>query len=214
MRIVSRLVSLSLGLAMTTLAPIANAEPAKEFDAAAYAAVLAKAHAGDPSTDYDVLRKQSLYQAHYRLDTLTLTNNLQSGFKMLDTDSAQALHIAEDALKANYSDLFAHVLADQALSKLGRPDESQKHHTAVMGLLLSITDHRKGLNQADAFNAISVAEEYQTLSLLGLKPAGKQSLIHSGEHSFDTLDVIVPESGKQLTIWFNIDAYFGHELGL
>lgn len=211
MRVVSRLLGLSLALVMSMgVPPLAAAEPAKEFDAVAYAAVLTKARAGDPTTDYNLLRTQSLFKVH-RMETRWAQE--KEAFESLNANPAQALHLAEDGLSSDYVELFAHVVAEKALTKLGRTDEAKIHHANVVGLLRSITGGLDGLSKQTAFNANSVHEEYETLAFIGLRPSGPQSLLQSDGHMFDTLVTTEPKSGKQLTVWFNIDSYFGHELG-
>ncbi len=99
-----------------------------------------------------------------------------------------------------------------AFEKLGQPDAAAKQHATVVALLHSIAGGHHGTGPDDAFNAVSIAEEYVMLDSLGWKSQG-QALIPKDGHNFDALDVVAGKSGKAFTVYFNIDACFGHELG-
>ncbi len=191
---------LAFGMAGNALAE------ARSFAAKDYAAMLAKAKAGDPAADFTFLRQQEAIRDHY------LGSHWQDAKRadeLLATKPEETLSLARQASDQSYTTMIPHVLAEMALEKLGRHDEAQREHATVIAILRSIMTGHHGANAEDAFNAVSVGEEYDTLAILGLRPAG-QSLINQNGHSFDLMKST--HDGQPRDVWFNIDYYFGHEL--
>jgi len=74
----------------------------------------------------------------------------------------------------------------------------------VQGVLDSILRSGDGRKPETAFQVIALSEEYAVMHHLGLRVAG-QSLIHVGEHSYDLLRGVDPQSSGQQEVYFNID---------
>ena len=73
--------------------------------------------------------------------------------------------------------------------------------------LLRQTD---GTSAERAFKVNSVAEEYQILRALGLKP-GLQSLVSNHGRMYDVLTATDPKTGQSRDLWFDINSFFGKE---
>ncbi|MDB5674977.1 MAG: hypothetical protein JWM65_1959 [Sphingomonas bacterium] len=187
-----------------------RAKGAADFDAKAYAVAVAKAEAGDPGVDYLWLRKQASAQLSY------VENNWaewQHADALVDTQPEEALRLARVRMSGVWTDFMAHIVAQLAYEKLGKPEDAAREKGAVGAIVRSIGGGHQGTSAADAFNAVSVAEEYRVLVLLRWKSEG-QALISQDGHSFDVFDVTDARTNKKHKAWFNIDAYFGKEFGL
>ena len=212
-----RWVALSLALGMVACAesigaaPAFAAEQAAEpgYDAASFATALAKFEAGDPSVDAGALRQQNLLRLH---NTIPDWDSARDAFAALKTDPAKALASADAHRKNDPLSLDALFVAENALTGLGRADEAKLRHEQILALLRSATHGTDGQSRDKAWTAISVHEEYSILGILGFQPS-KQSLMQDGGHAFDVLEATPPDGSKPVSIWFNIDAFFGKELG-
>jgi len=112
-----------------------------------------------------------------------------------------------------WTDFLAHIIAQLAFEKLGKHEDSEREKDIVGGLARSISAGHKGTSASDAFVAVSVAEEYRSLFLLGWSSNG-QSLVRQDGHVFDVFKVTDRKSGAAREVWFNIDLFFGKEFGL
>lgn len=126
---------------------------------------------------------------------------------------ADALKLAQARLDQNYLDVRAQMVAAEALARLGRKPEADRHQALAQGLLEAIASGGDGNSAATAWTVISVDEEYALLEVLGLRTK-LQSLVPRDGHKFDVLDVVDPNdpAAASREIWFNIDLVFGHEL--
>jgi hypothetical protein len=70
---------------------------------------------------------------------------------------------------------------------------------------------RDGKTQATAYRVKSVADEYEILRRLGLRP-GSQSLIADGNKAYDMLEA-TNANGEKVELWFDISSFYGHEFG-
>ena len=200
---------LFLALALTCSGP-AFAKRHTDFDAKAYAEAVAKAEAGDSGVDYLWLRKQASAHLDYA------ENNWEDWKKadgLADTRPDQALDMARVRMSGVWTDFMAHIVAQIALKKLGKQEDAEREGRIVGAIVSSIGGGHKGTSAADSFNAVSVAEEYRVLFLLHWKNE-RQSLVNQDGHSFDVFDVIDTKTQEKRQAWFNIDVFFGKELGL
>jgi hypothetical protein len=74
--------------------------------------------------------------------------------------------------------------------------------------IMAATD---GKTEATAYRVKSVADEYQILRRLGLRPA-EQSLIVKGKKAYDMLEA-TNANGEKVELWFDISSFYGDELG-
>jgi len=73
--------------------------------------------------------------------------------------------------------------------------------------LLQETD---GATAERAFKVRGVPEEYEIIRTLGLKP-GRQSLVSNHGRMYDVLTITDPKTGRERTLWFDINSFFGNE---
>jgi len=185
----------------------AAAKVKAKVDPAAIAAMVEKAKANDPATDMTWLRRENSRRLGF-----TPPDWAEAGkaFDALEKDPAKAIDFANKQLRLNPLDIDANLLVEIACEKLGRKDEQARQHNLLMGLLQSVMGGKDGKTTATAWNAVSVGEEYQILRLIGLKHKS-QALLNDKGSSFDVMTVINPDDGKEITIHFNIDFFFGKE---
>jgi len=119
-------------------------------------------------------------------------------------DLQKAKTLAEAILAENYLNLEAHIAAAAVAEKNGDAAGAAHHRYVVKGVLDSILGSGDGKTPQTAFQVIALSEEYAVMRRLGLRVA-EQSLIHAGEHSYDLLKGVDPQSQTQREVFFNID---------
>lgn len=199
----SKLLALA-GLALLLATP---AFPKSNFDADAFAKEVAKAETGDPTVDYLWLRKQASAQLGYVEKNW---EDWRQADQLVDTDPEKSLQMARARMAVMWTDFLPHIVAQLALDKLGKHEEADRERKISGSISRSIGGGHKGTSDTDAFNAVSVAEEYRTLSLLRWA-SEQQSLVHKNGHSFDVFDVVDLRTKEKRQAWFNIDAFYGKE---
>jgi hypothetical protein len=117
-----------------------------------------------------------------------------------DWQAAQAA--AQRAVDTMYVDGMAHIMLAVAYDHLGKTAEADREGPIGQGLLDSI-ETGDGLSYGTAWTVITVAEEYDFLYYIGLKP-GQQSLSEHDGHMFDVLEA-ADDKGNSTTYYFNID---------
>jgi hypothetical protein len=182
----------------------------RDFDPKAYAAAVARAEAGDPGVDYLWLRKQAAAQLDYGEAPWDKWSKADA---LVDTKPKEAMRMARERLSSVWTDFMAHIVAQMALEKLGKNDESAREADIVSGIVRSISGGHMGTSKEDAMNAVSVAEEYRVLALLRWRAEG-QSLVNELGHTFDVFDVIDQKTQQKRQAWFDIDVFFGKEFGI
>lgn len=183
------------------------AEPG--FDKSAFEAMMAKFAVNDPAADASWLRHQNLVRLNYVLPDW---ESAHTAFDAMKTSPDKALSLAEAHLKNDPLSLDALFVAENALNRLSRPADAKVRHEQIVALLRSATHGTDGLGKDRAWDAVSVHEEYSILGILGFEPRS-QALSQDGGHSYDVMEVTPPDGGKPVRVWFNIDAFFGKELG-
>ncbi|MFK7898923.1 MAG: DUF4919 domain-containing protein [Myxococcota bacterium] len=110
------------------------------------------------------------------------------------------LELTDSLLARCPVDPILHHWRSRALDQLGLPEDAETHRRWVQGLFDSILSTGDGKTTKTPFITISIYEEYQVLSFLGLTKK-KQSLIDSPV----ALDMIVAEreDGSEVTVYFN-----------
>lgn len=198
-----RLTKRAIVLAAMLLPASLAAQPA----APDFEAVLESARQGDQTVDFTWLRQRNAERRHHF--PLAWTGS-EEAFGLRVTAPDKALALAEKQLASDPLDIDAHLLAEMILTKAGKGAEAARHHAVVAGILRSVRGGKDGLSAPDAWNAVSVPEEYAMLFLMGLEPQ-RQSLMAQDGHSYDLIQVRDEETGKESAIWFNIDFFFGKE---
>jgi hypothetical protein len=189
-------------LLLAVSSPVTAAEPQKD-----YATLLAQAKAGDPNVDMLALRRANAAQFGY---STPKWKERDETFAQIDTDPATALAAAEARLTINYLDLYAHVAASQALLALGRNKEAESHDNLISAVVRSVAGGHDGSNNENAWNAVSIDEEYTILVLGGFKFI-RQSLVQRGGHTYDVMEAVDRQNGETVSFWFEIDSFFGKE---
>lgn len=179
----------------------------EKVDPAALSAMVEKTKAKDPAADVRWLRQENSRRFSYMAPRW---EDGRKAFETLEKNPEKALEVAAKQLAENPLDMDANLLTEIALSKLGRKDEEARQHNLLMALLESVMDGKDGQSPKTAWNAVSIDEEYQVLRLIGFEPK-MQALVMEDGKRFDALTVTSSETGKELTLHFNIDFFFGKQ---
>src|SRR4030095_10418027 len=83
--------------------------------------------------------------------------------------NADAISVAEKALKSGYMDINTHMLLAVAYRETGNKEKFAFHKAVYLGLVNSILAGADGKSPSTAYVVINVAEEYALLGALGLK---------------------------------------------
>jgi hypothetical protein len=174
---------------------------------AAYLELAQKAASGDLSIDFRALRiacsKSDACDAKGESkDLISMRRASQSH------DYKEAAKIAEKLIAAGFPNIEAHAVCAQAYSALQQSEKAAFHQAVASGLIRSIMSTGAGRTKETAFEVIGTQEEHVVLSLLGLPPFGRQSLLPGKPHSYDAIEVDDPKSGQKVSIYFNIDAFY------
>ena len=119
-------------------------------------------------------------------------------------DCAAVVAKADSILAVNFVHAEAHLLAGLCHGKLGNEEAMRREREAGLGLIDSILKSGDGKSERTAFVVVQIAEEYNVLRLLGLRPSN-QALIHAQGHSYDRFDAKSNDTGQQVVVFFNID---------
>jgi hypothetical protein len=190
--------------------PLVTGQPtAGKPDEATYRADVARWQAGDIAVDLGDLRRRhaGLFGGYVSLIKNIAERDLVRK-AMADKDWAALAKFAEAAIAADPLDMEAHFTAEAAYAQSGRTEDQARAHAVIVALLQTITGGRNGRSAQGAWQAMSVAEEYTTLRLLGMTAVG-QALRHVDGHSYDVMSVKPRGSEQPIDIWFNIDWFFG-----
>jgi len=173
----------------------------------AISAAVEKVMAADQTVDVTALRQKNAKRFSYFLPDW---KEAAAAFDSFDKAPEQAFSLAQRQLQINPLDIDANYLAEAAAQKLGRPAEEIRYHTLLMAMLHSISGGNNGKTTGSPWNAVSVAEEYQILRLVGLK-VKQQALVIEHGHQFDAMTVEGRKPGEEFTINFNIDFFFSKQ---
>lgn len=128
-------------------------------------------------------------------------------------DAKEALRLAAIDFERDYLDIDAHLVAMVANKTLGDARAFEHHRFVAFGIIDSIVESSDGKTPETAFAVITVREEYAVLAALGLRRKD-QSLDHIGEHTFDVLTVVDPDTKAESKVYFNIDTLWAHQTKL
>jgi hypothetical protein len=176
------------------------ARAAGEDPEARYQALLAKARTGEGAVDWAALR--FAYADRPKPPVVAQETRAQMRAALTGRDYETALARAQTLIEADYVDGEAHLAASIAYRGLGKTAESDRERTIAQGLYKSMMTG-DGLSPTSAYTVVSVAEEYQLMSVLGRRVTG-QSLMQQGGHGYDVLTT-VGRDGDATAYYFQID---------
>jgi hypothetical protein len=181
--------------------PVRQAEPT-------YEEMLKRANQGDLSIDFRAFRLACLKAKRCDArgedkDLIPMRAAMQS--KKFD----QATRIAEKLIAQGFVNLEAHTVCEQAYEAMNKPSQARLHHDVAGLLVRSILDTGDGKTKETAFEVIGTFEEYAIMQVLGFPQTSiSQSVIPGKPHSYDVLKGADPASGAEVSVYFNIDAFF------
>lgn len=171
-----------------------------------YKSLVEKVKKGDLTIDFTALRtaftKTEGFSGYGRLDRAAAFGALNS------KDFQKALKLAEDRLKEDYLDLYAHNVAFAANKELGKSDKAEFHRSVLLKLIEAIEKSGDGKTPETAFVVIGTDEEYFMIGYLGYRPSS-QGLHRANGHMYDAMTVIDTKTNETVTLYFQIDSFFG-----
>lgn len=189
----------ALALTLTGLAPAALAAPA--YDAGAFQTDLARFGQGDAGLDAHGLRLAN----RARLGgTVPEWAEAKAAWGLVEQEPARALAMAQAQLSIDPLNLNALYLAEEALPRLGRGEESRLRHAQILILLRSITGGKDGTARERAWNVVSAAEKDTALALLGFA-VSSETAIREGGRTFALVNATPPLGGGPTTLWIALD---------
>lgn len=198
----ARLVTLLAG----TLCLHLSAQPSPSM--ASYTDLVDRVNKGDLSIDFRALRFACLKEKNCapegnREDLVKVRRAMQS------KDFSEATKVANKLIDHGFPNIEAHAFCSEAYDALNEPEKAKFHHEVTRALIRSILASGDGKAQEEAFEVISVSEEYIIMQVLGLPRFPiQQSLVAVKGHSYDVLQVTDPKSGEKVSVYFNIDAFY------
>ncbi|HWE45867.1 MAG TPA: DUF4919 domain-containing protein [Caulobacteraceae bacterium] len=197
-------------LVLAGLAPahVAHAQAAGTGDS--YAGLVARAEAGDPSTDFRALRFAWLDSAEHRSAPPAGAEKAMRDAAAA-ADNAKVRDAAEQVISARYVDLEAHMMRRLACVALQESECAEHEHFVEFGLLKSILDSGDGKTAASAWHVASIDEEYFVMHIAQVT-LKQQALIQQNGRTYDQLTV-TDAKGADKAMWFDITDFFGKALG-
>ena len=176
-------------------------------DDSPYRELVKRVSGGDLSIDFRVFRLEcskasSCDPKGDSKDVASMHRAMQE--KHYDT----AAKIAQKLIAKGFVNIDAHAVCSQAYAASNNPEKAKFHKDVTSALIRSILATGDGKTKETAFEVIGTHEEHIIMSVLGLPPFGRQSLIAGKPHSYDLLEVENPKTGEKVTVYFNIDPFF------
>lgn len=187
-----------------TLPAIGDDEPAPDYTAEDYEALLARVKEGDTAVSFVALRFAFAETSSYSPMGTASRDALRAMFGALEEEDFEtALERAEAILEACYVHADAHMVASIAHASLGNEERAEHHGTVARGLIGSICSGTDGRTSDAPCRAITVDEEYLYLRAARLEHSG-QALTECRYGPCDAMDVRDPTTGEEFTIYFDI----------
>jgi len=188
-----------------SIQPLA-AGPADQGDSA-YRELVAKASKGDLSIDFRALRIACLKASS--CDPRGESKDMVSVRRAMQLkDYGKAAKLAEALIDHGFVNIEAQAACSQAYEAMNKAGKAKFHHNVTDLLIRSILGTGDGRTKETAFEVIGTFEEYIVMSVLGLPVLGSQSLMPGKPHSYDVQERNDPKTGKTVSVYFNIDAFY------
>jgi hypothetical protein len=188
----------------------AVSETAQVGKVAKYDELLAKVQGGDTKIDYKALRmaySQTKDASPYGSDRDTRSAMNKA---LADKKYKDAIKSADQILKEDYTNPFAHLANAIAYRELNDTAKADYHKAVYLGLVNSIIAGADGKTPTTAFTVISTEEEYSVMQAFGY-PVGGQSLVNKDGHTYDVLHGTDPKTSEKVDVYFNIDIVWAME---
>jgi hypothetical protein len=173
-----------------------------------YAALVAKADAGDATTDYTALRNayaQSSAYDPYGMDWRAMKNEAFTALQ--GKDCATALARADAILKLDYTSVEGHALRAACAQQNNDSATMTREQAIAKGLLNSVTASGDGKSADTAYMVTTMAEEQFLLLSARTREAG-QALLQTKKGPVDEITAVDFTSGAKSTVYFNVNALF------
>jgi hypothetical protein len=181
-------------------------------DGDAYSALVAKAMAHDPGTDFSALRLAYTKSAAIKRADPDRLAALQKGMQQEMAQSDGAATVRRDAeaiLSIDFTDMFAQKTLHQSCKLLHDDACDELHHFIEFGLMQSITAGGDGKTCATGWPVVQIKEEYFILAMMSVQMR-QQALVNGGGHMCDAMTG-TDDKGAQVTYFFNADVVMANE---
>lgn len=168
---------------------------------AEYDKLVAVLKSGDTDIDYAALREAYARSSHYDpYGQSPAATALVAAMKA--HDCAKVVASANEVLDEDYTDIQAHVFAENCAGKLNDTTSAKFHHAVAIGLLRAIAGSGAGTNPGSPVVVNAVKEEYAFLLAQGFEVT-RQSLVQCAKGPCDAMDV-VDRQGAKTTLFFDV----------
>lgn len=199
-----------IGVFLSLCAAVQGALLAQE-NKPTYETLLEKVKKQDSSVDFTALRMASADRPFKKGQTADPDLRKKLFPALGEKNYDQAIEIAGKVLAKNYLDIDAHIVSALAYEEKHDAEQEKLHNFVAEGLCRSILASGDGQTLETAYVVISVEEEYTILRVLGWR-LKEQTLLGSGGHHYDRMDVFNPKTQQKATVYFNIDRPYTAEL--
>ncbi len=189
------------GLAASSHSVLKAADPS-------YADLVKRAAEGDLTVDFKALRLgcAATKGCNPRGEDFDRYSMRQA---MAQMQYEKALDFARKLISIGFVNIEAHNISARAYQSLNMPDQAKMERDLTNALLRSITNSGDGKSKATAYRVITEDEEYFALAALKLPLPISQSLVEDKQHAYDVLSVEDPDTGREISVYFNVDAFYG-----
>jgi hypothetical protein len=127
------------------------------------------------------------------------------------------VEIAERIISRGFVNIEAHATCVNAYVEMHDALKAKFHLDVSTALLRSILNSGDGKTKERAYEVICDREEYDTLASLGLPYYGSEvsafASIEDGGHRYDRWEIRSPQTGENVVVFFNTDAFFRRRVG-
>lgn len=161
---------------------------------------------GDTDVDYRALRYA--YNESPQFSPFGASNRKKEMFLALNAEEFdQALSIATEILKGDYTDIDAHFASYVSFDRRHDGTMALFHRAVIRGLVESIEESGDGKTPETAYVVVRVPEEYSFLGLNGWS-VEMQTLLQSTAGPVDAMAVENAMTHEKQTIYFNVSRPF------
>ncbi|MDO8289960.1 MAG: DUF4919 domain-containing protein [Parvibaculum sp.] len=188
---------------------------AAEPPAQTYEALVAAAKRGDKPVDWTAIRLAYTKSKNYDWSGASAYPAQNAMIKAIEAkDYATAAKQANSILDDNYANMFAHRTLELVYGATGDKKLEQQYNENVEGIFNSIRNGGDGKSMEKSFRAVSIGEEYQMLTMLGLRPKSQSLAANNPDgHTYDVMTATSAE-GNEYTVYFQIDLISAAEAAL
>ena len=177
-----------------------------------YETLVAAAKRGDKPIDWTAIRLAYTKSKNYDFSGATFTVDQTEMMKaIVAKDYTTATKKANLILDKFYGNMFAHRGLEIVYGATGNAKLEKQYHDNVGGIFMSITNDSENNSKEKPFVAVTINEEYQMLTMLGLEL--KEQFFIANDQNGHSYDLMRSKNakGKEFDVYFQIDEIVAEE---